>query len=143
MAINYKIIWLTSAAEIKEVEDFYSQFTNDQKNDLKFEFTTDRFIKICDEQNTIIGFGSVNVSKTSYTDLRRFIHPEFRGKQIAEHLLDKIIESAISENISKIRGTFKSENIKAKEFLERKGFKIIDSGIKFYNQKFSTATLKL
>src|SRR4051812_288481 len=89
---------------------------------------TEGFLKRIDEQyffvaenddRKIIGFVSLN--KTGYLDFL-YVHKDFQNIGIAKRLLQKIIETAIASNITRLET---AASITAKPFFEKHHFKII------------------
>ncbi len=112
-----------SVNEILELECYYSTIDDSLKNSLTFNFSKDRFYKVLFE-NELIGFGSILDEKYSFSDLKRFIHPQHRHKGAGELLLDFIIQDAISSNKTRVTGSFLGDNEKVVNFFSSKGFKI-------------------
>jgi len=76
------------------------------------------FVAENDDKN-ITGFASVD--KTGYLDLL-YVHKEFQRMGVAKQLLQKIINTAIEWNISKLET---DASITAKPFFEKNNFKTI------------------
>jgi len=71
------------------------------------------------DDRKIIGFASLD--KTGYLDFL-YVHKDFQNIGIAKRLLQKIIETAIALNITKLET---AASITAKPFFEKHHFKII------------------
>src|SRR3954451_2954170 len=76
------------------------------------------FVAENDDKN-IIGFASLD--KTGYLDLL-YVHKDFQRMGVAKQLLQKIINTAIEWNISKLET---DASITAKPFFEKNNFKTI------------------
>jgi putative acetyltransferase len=71
------------------------------------------------DDKIITGFSSLD--KTGYLDLM-YVHKDFQNMSVAKQLLQKIIETAVMLNVSRLET---DASITAKPFFEKHSFKII------------------
>lgn len=139
--MKYTITKCESESEIAELKEYYSTISNEEKKDLNFKFDSSVFYKVV-EENSIIGFASVENDDHSYADFKRFIAKEHRKKSIGESLLDFIVEDAIKLKKRRLNGVVREMNDNARAFFEKKGFKITPFG-KIEGVNFSSVMLNL
>lgn len=80
-------------------------------------------------QEKIVGCGGVKeLSKTDGLIKRFYIAKEFRGKGLADLMLEKIKQFAKKKNYKTIVLDIFQDNIRAKKFFQKKGFSIFNPG---------------
>jgi len=88
-----------------------------------FNIPTDGFLFLVKQNNTIIGMGGCITLQTHESLIKRFyIAKDYRGTGIASQLLEKIIRTAKTANVSRIVIDVAKKNSRAIRFYEKNGF---------------------
>jgi GNAT superfamily N-acetyltransferase len=127
--------------ELENINNWYNKLSTDETENLKFDFTNDSIYEMKMNEE-IIGIMSISIERYSYYDMKRFILKKYRGKKFGEEFLCYLIKMGKENNITRITGTIKSENIKGNTFLESKGFEMRNSG-KIEDISYKMGILKL
>jgi len=86
-------------------------------------------------ENEIVGFAYIELISRSIGGLGLIVKDNYQGRKIGTFLMKYLLSMAIKEDISEIRLTVLSVNVKAVRFYEKFGFKVVRETIDKYRGK--------
>jgi len=122
--------------DFKQVVTLFSQLTSNPTNFDGEEVLRDINLNciIIEENNTIIGFGSLIIHRVPVRGrVARIedvvIDSQYRGRGYGKMLTRELLKIAKDKNIHEINLTSKPERVAARKLYESMGFKLLDTGV--------------
>ncbi|MEM6269151.1 MAG: GNAT family N-acetyltransferase [Bacteroidota bacterium] len=112
--------------QIEELQNWYDQFTPQEKSDLEFHWE-DRFY-VARKMGVTLGILSTAPSGSSYwIQIASYVHPRFRSRNISTLLLRNLEMEARKGNVKYLGTSVKATNKKGIQYLKNQGFYLSQS----------------